>query len=345
MGCAVVVETFFSERHQELLERIACPICGASDAKDYRVAHDRLFGKPGEYRVSKCRSCGMAYTNPRPTFDALGRHYPPEYFCYDPPEGLRGLRGYVLRSVARGLVQRRLRMLEEANGRLPSGARVCDVGCGYGALIEALRDRRSCDVTGVDFNPEMARYCETKGLPIHRGTLTGASFAAERFDVVAMTEYLEHESDPRAVLEECRRITKPGGHVVVEVPVISAFGARLFGNYWSQLDLPRHLMFFTPETLRRLLWECGYEILSVRSAHGSIAMSLLHLLGYENIGRMSTRDIVATALATIPLAPFVPFLHEFMFVVARAVEPSERQSFVPEELRVPRELPSNTRAA
>jgi len=103
------------------------------------------------------------------------------------------------------------------------------------------------------------------------------------------------------------------------VPLISALGARLFGNYWSQLDLPRHLTFFTPDTLSRMLRSADFEIVSLRTLPGSISMSLLHLLGYERIGRMTTLDIVLSALATIPLLPFVPFLHEFVYVIARAV--------------------------
>ena len=107
---------------------------------------------------------------------------------------------------------------------------------------------------------------------------------------------------------------------MIEVPPISSRGARWFKNYWSQLDLPRHLMFFTPQTLGQMLRATGYEMVSVEQIYGSIGVSLLHVLGYENMGRLSLRDIIATAFATLPLVPFLAFLPEFMFVVARAVE-------------------------
>jgi SAM-dependent methyltransferase len=262
----------------------------------------------------------MLYTNPRPTFESLGKHYPADYFCYDPPESYRGLRGMALKSVTDRLLARRMRMIERATGKLAANTRVCDVGCSHGQLLSAFKRDRDCEVVGVDFNPEMVGYGRKQGVPIVCGTLEDAAFDAGQFDLITMTEYLEHEPHPFRVLSECRRVTRPGGYVAIEVPLISSRGARWFKNYWSQLDLPRHLMFFTPQTLGQMLRSSGYEVVSVEQLHGSIGMSLLHVMGYENIGRMSARDIIATALATIPLIPFLPFLHEFMFVVARAVE-------------------------
>jgi SAM-dependent methyltransferase len=318
----MVLETFFSDEHGEVLERVACPCCGADDAEAHREAHDRLFGRPGKHFVVRCRTCSMRYTNPRPTFQSLGNHYPGDYFCYDPPETLRGLKKFALRAVNRGLVKRRLKMLERVTGRLTPEMRVCDVGCSYGELLAALRSQRGCDVTGVDFNPKMVAYGRRRGVPIVHGTLKDAMFEDGTFDVVTLTEYLEHESSPLSVLAECRRVTRPGGFIAIEVPLISTKTARLFGNFWSQLDLPRHLMFFTPETLGRALSDVGYEVQNVRTTPGSVGMSLLHLFGYERIGRMTATDILATALATIPMIPVLPFLHEFMFVVARAKGPA-----------------------
>ncbi len=316
---ALALEEYYSEPEAERLERIACPCCGNDDASPYLSSRDRLFGRPGTYRVVRCRPCGMFYTNPRPTLAALGRHYPSDYFCYEVPENLKGIRRFILGGAIRRLADRRLRMIEQVTGKVASISRVCDVGCSYGELLDALKKRRECSVVGVDFNPTMVDHCERRGVPAVSGTLVDAAFEEQSFDLVTMTEYLEHERNPGEVLEECFRITKPSGYLAIEVPRISASGARLFGKYWSQLDLPRHLMFFTETTLDRMLREAGYEIVSVRPALGSIGMSLLHLFGYERIGRMTSRDLVAAVLATIPLLPFVPFLPEFMFVVARAV--------------------------
>jgi SAM-dependent methyltransferase len=322
-------EAFFSAEHGEQQEWVPCPLCGADDSEVRRTAHDRLFARPGRYHVVRCRRCGLQYTNPRPTFDALGRHYPPDYFCYEPPESFRGARGFFLRSVAERVIERRIELIEGVRGRLEPSTRVCDVGCSYGLLLAGMKQKRGCDVVGVDFNPEMVEHGARRGVQIVPGTLKEARFDAERFDLITMTEYLEHEPQPYEVLGECRRVMKTGGHVVIEVPTIEGRAARWFGNYWSQLDLPRHLIFFTPQSIERMLAENGFEIVHLEQFHGTIGLSLLHILGYEKVGRMSLGDILAILLATIPLTPFLRFLPEFMFVVARAVDRPALPAAVP----------------
>jgi 2-polyprenyl-3-methyl-5-hydroxy-6-metoxy-1,4-benzoquinol methylase len=320
MDNTMIIEEYFSEELGERVERIACPLCGENDASEYRVSHDRLFGSTGKYRVVCCRRCAMIYTNPRPTFEALARHYPDDYFCYTLPDTLSGIRRHVFSGVTNRVTRRRLRMIEQVIGTLRPGIRACDVGCSFGELLFAFKNLRKCDVVGVDLSASMVTYCERRGVAAIRGTLKDAALRKGSIDLITMTEYLEHDGDPKSVLQECRRVTTTNGYLAIEIPLISSFVARVFGNYWSQLDLPRHLMFFTQDTLKRMLQEVGYEVLSTRTMVGSIASSLLHAMGYERMGRLTTRDIIMLFFASIPVLPIQPFLPEFMFIVARATD-------------------------
>lgn len=320
-GSSIVLGELRDDESGEPQERVACPSCHADDAEPYRVSRDRLFRQPGVYRVVRCRRCAMIYTNPRPTFAALAKHYPSSYYCYVPPEALSGLRGVIASSINRSTTERRLRALEKLMGPIAPGTRVCDVGCSHGELLYALKTQRQCQVLGVDISAPMVARCAERGVQAIEGTLLQAQLDTGAFDLVTMTEYLEHEGDPRRVLEECRRITRPGGHLALEIPLISSVPAKVFGNYWSQLDLPRHLMFFTPETLTRMLSEVGYEIVGTKKLVGSLAFSLLHVLGVDGMGRLTLRDMLALFLANFLVFPFQPFAPEFLFVVARASAP------------------------
>src|SRR5262249_30551376 len=142
---------------------------------------------------------------------------------------------------------------------------------------------RDCEVIGVDFNDKVAETARASlGLEVVSGTLRDARFDAERFDLVTMAEYLEHDPDPRGALEEAHRVLRSGGHIAIEVPDISGPPSRLFRSRWWQVDSPRHLVLFSPKTLASLLESTGFEVVEVRrfGRVGSIGYSLLQFFGW-----------------------------------------------------------------
>jgi SAM-dependent methyltransferase len=305
----------------ESQETVPCPLCGGADAKLVFHACDRLFALPGQYSLVRCESCSLSYVNPRPTFEALGRHYPDDYFAVRPPELAPAWLRPIARLALRLQTTNRIRMAERVLGRLTPGTKVLDVGCGLNEYVGQVGRLRGCDGIGVEFKPEVVTYVrEKQGTPIVQGTLQTAGFEEGQFDLVSMNEYLEHEANPVEVLTEARRVTRRGGHVAIEIPHIAGLPARIFGSRWGMLDIPRHLVFYTPETLARMLERCGYRLIHTRTfgIPFSIGASLILSLGYKRLGRMNTFDSLFVGLSSLPFLPFAPFLREFIFAVARA---------------------------
>jgi SAM-dependent methyltransferase len=315
------VRRSFTSEFGEAQEDVACPICDADESKLVLTGKDALYGKPGNYNVVRCAACSLSYVNPRPTIASLDAHYPDDYMCYQAPDAGPPLFRSLSESIARNMTQRRLTRLENVIGRIPAEAGIVDVGCGLNDLLVMIKNTRGPIGTGIDLKQSMVARIQTKlGMPAVHGTLADAHFADGQLDLVTMLEYLEHEPNPGAVLAEARRVLKPGGHCAIEIPHSVGLPARMFKTNWSNLDVPRHLIFFDPKTLAHAFAENGFELISYVpfTVPLHFGISLVFMLGGRNLGRNPLAPLMAAMLG-LPFLPFLRWLPEFAFAVGRAV--------------------------
>jgi SAM-dependent methyltransferase len=131
--------------------------------------------------------------------------------------------------------------------------RLLEYGCGAGWLGHRLR-HLGWDVTGMDVNPYAAEQARRLfGLPVIVGTLPHSAVQPQSYDVIVMGAVLEHVHQPHDVIEAAAQALRPGGYLVASVPNFDSWGFRRFRGNWWGLQLPVHLLHFTPATLRRLL--------------------------------------------------------------------------------------------
>ena len=108
------------------------------------------------------------------------------------------------------------------------GARVLDVGCGEGALLELLAHEKQVDGRGIEISPEGVSACLARGLAVMQGDADRDLdfFPADAFDYVILSQTLQAVLRPRHVLGELLRI---GGQAIVSLPN--------FGHWRARLDL------------------------------------------------------------------------------------------------------------
>lgn len=100
---------------------------------------------------------------------------------------------------------------------LPAGARLLDAGCGGGGNLAALT--RFGEVTGLEPSLEPLAAARARHLAeVVHGSIESMPFADASFEVVTALDVIEHLDDDRAGLRELRRVTVPGGRLVVSVP-------------------------------------------------------------------------------------------------------------------------------
>lgn len=266
----------------------ACAWCGA--AVDSGSA--RLAGRV------RCARCGVANTSPWPTDAVLEEAY---RSWYRPESGrFSGVGDQLLRRT-RGRLARRLDRIAPPGG-------VLDVGAGDGSLLDALaaRGRRALGLEREATRPDV-RTAEVTEL-------------ADSWSAIVFWHSLEHMRNPGEQIRRAAELLEPQGVLVVAVPNADSLQARLFGDRWLALDLPRHLVHLPAHALIERLRSHSLNVERVSYWRGGqVVFGWLHgLVGalpgdldlYDAIRRpeaqstpRSTENRLLTVIAGTMLAP------------------------------------------
>lgn len=128
----------------------------------------------------------------------------------------------------------------------PAG-RVLDIGCGTGFLLERLAERGFSGL-GIDLSPESVEHARRRlaeiGAADRLTAVVGSAYEppAGPFDLIALTDVLEHLEDPRACLAALRAQLAPSGLLVISTPNRRSLpGARRWlaehGLSWIRVSL------------------------------------------------------------------------------------------------------------
>ncbi len=163
---------------------------------------------------------------------------------------------------------------------------VLDAGCGTGGLLARLRATRAdLGLIGVEWSESACRRAAAKsGTPIARGSANALPFADASFDAVIAADLLCHRAvDPERALAELRRVLRPGGRLVVNMPAY----AWLFSAHDRRVHNVRRL---TARQTARMLDRAGF--CRVRARYwNSLLLPLMVLHRMRLSGADSSSDV------------------------------------------------------
>ena len=133
-----------------------------------------------------------------------------------------------------------------------SGWKILDAGCGTGVNLAWLAEFG--DVTGVDNSPEAIRFCHLRNeRNVQEASLLDLPYEDGSFDLVTALDVLEHIEDDEKALQEIARVCKPGGCLLVTVPV--------YPSLWGEHDeINEHKRRYLPKRLLIMIEANGFEL-------------------------------------------------------------------------------------
>ena len=120
------------------------------------------------------------------------------------------------------------------------GARVLDVGCGEGELMDVLQREKGCDARGMEIDPEAVERCVARGLSVVQGDADRdlADYPDEAFDCAILSQTLQTAARPDLMLDELLRI---GRKAFVSFPNFAHWRMRGYLLWHGRMPVTRHL--------------------------------------------------------------------------------------------------------
>ena len=136
---------------------------------------------------------------------------------------------------------------------------ILEIGCGHGYMLSEF-EKLNWKIFGTERNKKQIELAlkNVNNLTIKPRI---ESFKKKKFDLIILFHVLEHMQDPLSELREIRKSMKKGGLVVISVPNLSSWQAKLYKNNWLHLDVPRHLFHFKKDALKKILTNNGFSVI------------------------------------------------------------------------------------
>jgi len=145
---------------------------------------------------------------------------------------------------------------------------ILEIGCGTGQYYEAWKGL-NVKWTGLEVNKDMLSFCRKKQIPVNDTNIMD-KMLNEKYDVVFLSQVLEHIIDPNLFLEKIRENMKDGGILHIDVPNQDSLSSA-FRKYnpshpeYGFLQPNHHLIAYTKKSLSYLLEKNGFTIKQVKA--------------------------------------------------------------------------------
>lgn len=228
------------------METVNCNLCGSREQRAVYSMPDPLYHGDESFTVVECANCGLGFVNPRPTPEAIQRYYPTDFY-----------EGFDEGDFHESRYRTEAAFIESVAG--PADNRLLlDLGCANGDFPRHMRDR-GWQIEGVEISDSSRPITD---FTVYRTQFPDIPVNEPRYDVITAWAVLEHVHDPMAYFRKAAEVIKPGGTLIFLVTNFKSASSR----HLFREDVPRHLYFFTEDTVREYMRGNGFEL--VRTEYG-----------------------------------------------------------------------------
>ncbi|TFG50746.1 MAG: class I SAM-dependent methyltransferase [Candidatus Brocadiia bacterium] len=245
----------------------SCLICGRELKPALTHLFDDRYNSPGTYDILRCCQCGLMQTWPQPNASEIEEIYKRYYNCdCEKAEAYTIIRRRFISSL---WYRPWLKLDGDICFHLRQGkGRLLDVGCNEGRGL-GFYSQNGFQSEGLEINVKAAAVARARGFTVHTMPL-GQFNPSGFFDVIVLSNVLEHALDPIEMLKHVHRLLQPNGQVWISCPNADSLWRYRLGRYWIHWHLPFHLWHFSPRSLEAMLTLAQFQIMKMQTFNPAI---------------------------------------------------------------------------
>ncbi len=270
------------------MKTVNCNLCNSNHYEFLFYGKDRQYKIDNKkFNIVKCSNCGLVFINPQPSVQELIMYYSENYQPYQngSPQGILKYNAFFkkIRNIKRRFHFNHLKKRESDYDT--KAINFLDFGCGGGNYLQRVKEKHPrWNLYGLDNNEYACKKAQEKGFKIFCDKEQKAALTDHFFDVIYMGHVIEHLNDPQSTLRRLHKSLKTDGRLIIKTPNFDSFSAKIFKSYWFALEIPRHLYFFTIDTLKQMLDMTGFEVMNIVYDKGPkvFIKSIFHILNKKD---------------------------------------------------------------
>jgi 2-polyprenyl-3-methyl-5-hydroxy-6-metoxy-1,4-benzoquinol methylase len=242
---------------------MTCPICNCSSIRKV------VTNIQDDFDVFKCNSCSLEFLHPIPNDAYISSLYTAQYYK---SWGIEKNENDIVANMKKRTFLKRIKLIQKC---CVSG-KILDVGTASGFFLEVAKEK-GFEPFGVELSEYSSNLAKRKfgNERIFRGTIENAPFPKNYFDCIAMSDLLEHVSDPKQTLSTARNFLKDSGIIMIMTPDTDSFSHKLMGTRWTQYKV-EHLFYFNKKSINTLCNMTGFKVVKLTRAWKSMNLAYLN---------------------------------------------------------------------
>ena len=230
-----------------------CPVCGAAEKSLFQQCKDHFVS--GEtFSISRCDACGFCYTDPRPIPEYSIKYYESDKYVSH-SKTAEGFTNYLFHRARKITMASKRRLVT----RHSSTNSILDYGCGTGDFLAGMK-AVGWKTLGIEPSPLARNHAiEKYSLEVYEESAL-ENIPDGSLGVITLWHVLEHIYPLKDRISTFHKKLTSDGTLIVAVPNMKSYDARLYGKYWAAYDVPRHIYHFTPDTMDRLMAGAGFSL-------------------------------------------------------------------------------------